>query len=150
MAIRVGTLRPPRGATKRRKRIGFGMGSGHGKTATRGSKGQRSRAGSRMRPGFEGGQMPLHRRLPKRGFTNIFKKRFAVVNLSDLKDFKAAETITPELLTRRGLVKRLGDGLRILGDGDLKAPLKISAHHFSKSALEKIKKAGGTAEVISA
>ncbi len=94
--------------------------------------------------------MPLHRRLPKRGFTNIFKKRFAVVNLSDLKDFKATETITPELLTRRGLVRRPGDGLRILGDGDLKVPLKISAHHFSKSALEKIKKAGGTAEVISA
>jgi large subunit ribosomal protein L15 len=150
MAIRVGTLRPPRGAHKRRKRIGFGMGSGHGKTATRGSKGQRSRAGSRTRPGFEGGQMPLHRRLPKRGFTNIFKKRFAVINLRDLKDFTAAETVTPQLLTSRGLVKKLGDGLRILGDGDLKAPLKISAHHFSKSALEKIKKAGGTAEVISA
>jgi large subunit ribosomal protein L15 len=126
------------------------MGSGHGKTATRGSKGQRSRAGSRTRPGFEGGQMPLHRRLPKRGFTNIFKKRFAVINLRDLKDFTAAETVTPQLLTSRGLVKKLGDGLRILGDGDLKAPLKISAHHFSKSALEKIKKAGGTAEVISA
>jgi len=150
MAIRVGTLRPPRGAHKRRKRIGFGMGSGHGKTATRGSKGQRSRAGSRTRPGFEGGQMPLHRRLPKRGFTNIFKKRFAVVNLRDLKDFEASETVTPEFLTRRGVIKRLGDGLRILGDGDLTAPLKIAAHHFSKSALEKIKKAGGTAEVISA
>jgi large subunit ribosomal protein L15 len=150
MAIRVGTLRPPRGAHKRRKRIGFGMGSGHGKTATRGSKGQRSRSGSRMRPGFEGGQMPLHRRMPKRGFTNIFKKRFAVVNLRDLKDFTAAEAVTPQLLASRGLVKKLGDGLRILGDGDLKAPLKISAHHFSKSALEKIKKAGGTAEVISA
>ncbi len=150
MAIRVGTLRPPRGASKRRKRIGFGMGSGHGKTATRGSKGQHSRAGSRMRPGFEGGQMPLHRRLPKRGFTNIFKKRYAVVNLRDLGDFKANEMVTPDLLASRGLVKTLGDGLRILGDGELKAPLKIAAHHFSKSALEKIKKAGGTAEVISA
>jgi len=126
------------------------MGSGHGKTATRGSKGQRSRSGARMRPGFEGGQMPLHRRIPKRGFTNIFKKRYALVNLRDLKDFKAGEAITPELLTRRGLIKRLGDGLRVLGNGELKAALKISAHHFSKSALEKIKKAGGTAEVISA
>lgn len=150
MAIHVGTLRPPRGATKRRKRIGFGMGSGHGKTATRGSKGQRSRRGSRMRPGFEGGQMPLQRRIPKRGFTNIFKKQFALVNLRDLKDFTPEETVTPELLARRGLVKRLGDGLKVLGDGELKAPLKISAHKFSKSAVEKIKKAGGTAEVISA
>lgn len=150
MAIHVGTLRPPRGARKRRKRIGFGMGSGHGKTATRGSKGQRSRSGARMRPGFEGGQMPLHRRIPKRGFTNVFKKHYALVNLKDLKDFKAGEAITPELLTRRGLIKRLGDGLRVLGNGELKAALKISAHHFSKSALEKIKKAGGTAEVISA
>lgn len=150
MAIHVGTLRPPRGAKKRRKRIGFGIGSGHGKTATRGSKGQLSRRGSRMRPGFEGGQMPLHRRIPKRGFTNIFKKQFALVNLKDLKDFAPEEAITPELLTCRGLVKRLGDGLKVLGNGELKAPLKISAHHFSKSALEKIKKAGGTAEVISA
>ena len=146
----VHTLKPNPGATHKRKRIGRGPGSGHGKTATRGSKGQRSRAGSRTRPGFEGGQMPLHRRLPKRGFTNIFKKRFAVVNLRDLKDFEASETVTPEFLTRRGVIKRLGDGLRILGDGDLTAPLKIAAHHFSKSALEKIKKAGGTAEVISA
>ena len=89
MSIHIGTIRPPRGAHKRRKRIGLGMGSGHGKTATRGSKGQRSRAGSRMRPGFEGGQMPLHRRLPKRGFTNIFKKQFALVNLRDLSAFSA-------------------------------------------------------------
>jgi large subunit ribosomal protein L15 len=103
-----------------------------------------------MRPGFEGGQMPLHRRLPKRGFTNIFKKRFALVNLRDLKDFTAEETITPELLIQRGYIKELRDGLKVLGDGELKAALKITAHHFSKSALEKIQKAGGTAEVISA
>jgi len=150
MGTHIGTLRPPRGAKKRSKRIGQGMGSGHGKTATRGAKGQRSRSGSRMRPGFEGGQMPLHRRLPKRGFTNIFKKRFALVNLGDLKDFTAEETITPELLIRRGYIKELRDGLKVLGDGELTAPLKISAHHFSKSAREKIQKAGGTAEVISA
>jgi len=150
MAIHIGTLRPPRGARKRRKRIGAGMGSGHGKTATRGSKGQRSRSGFRTRPGFEGGQMPLHRRLPKRGFTNIFKKHYALVNLRDLAPFKPEDKITPELLMQRGLIKRLGDGLKILGDGELKAPLRISAHLFSKSAREKIQKAGGTAEVIPA
>jgi len=103
-----------------------------------------------MRPGFEGGQMPLHRRLPKRGFTNIFKKHYAVVNLGDLEDFTAGETITPELLRQRGYVKHLRDGLKILADGELKVPLKIAAHHFSKAAREKIQKAGGTAEVISA
>jgi large subunit ribosomal protein L15 len=148
MAIHVGTLRPPRGANKRRKRIGFGMGSGHGKTATRGSKGQGSRAGSRMRPGFEGGQMPLHRRLPKRGFTNIFKKHYALVNLGDLEGFNPEEKITPELLVERKVVKRLRDGLKVLADGELKAPLTISAHVFSKAAMEKIQKAGGKAQVI--
>lgn len=150
MGTHIGTLRPPRGASKRGKRLGQGMGSGTGKTAGRGHKGQRSRSGATMRPGFEGGQMPLHRRLPKRGFTNIFKKKFAIVNLVDLEAFGPKDQITPELLAERGLVKKLGDGLRILGNGDLKAPLRISAHHFSKSALEKIQKAGGTAEVIRA
>src|SRR6202140_2315727 len=116
MAIHIGNLRPPRGAHKTRKRIGEGMGSGHGKTATRGAKGQRSRAGSRMRPGFEGGQMPLHRRLPKRGFTNIFKKYYALVNLKDLENFKPEEKIAPELLMATGMVKKLGDGLKIIGD----------------------------------
>jgi len=148
MGIHVGSLRPPRGATKRRKRIGTGIGSGHGKTATRGSKGQHSRTGSGMRPGFEGGQMPLQRRLPKRGFTNIFRKHFAVVNLKALAELGAEEKVTPELLLARGLIKKLRDGLRVLGEGELKSPLKISAHHFSKSALEKIQKAGGSAEVI--
>ena len=148
MTIHVGTLCPPRGATKRRKRIGLGRGSGHGKTATRGSKGQGSRAGSRMRRGFEGGQMPLHRRLPKRGFTNIFKKYYALVNLRDLEGFSPEETVTPELLIERGVVKRLRDGLKVLADGELKSPLTISAHLFSKAALEKIHKAGGRAEVI--
>lgn len=149
MATHIGTLRPPVGANKRSKRVGQGMGSGHGKTATRGSKGQRSRAGMRIRPGFEGGQMPLHRRLPKRGFTNIFHKIYAVVNLKDLEDFNPEEKITPELLVARGMVKNLGSGLKILGDGELKAPLHVSAHVFSKSALEKIQRAGGKAEVIS-
>ena len=150
MATHVGTLRPPGGATKRRKRIGLGTGSGHGKTATRGSKGQRSRAGSRMRPGFEGGQMPLHRRLPKRGFTNIFKKHYALVNLGDLEGFGPGDRITAELLIERGIIKRLEDGLKVLAGGELKAPLSISAHLFSKAALEKIQKAGGKAEVIPA
>jgi len=150
MTTHVGTLRPPRGATKHRKRIGLGRGSGHGKTATRGSKGQGSRAGSRLRPGFEGGQMPLHRRLPKRGFTNIFKKRYALVNLRDLEAFTAEERVTPELLIKRGVVRRLRDGLKVLADGELASPLTISAHLFSKAALEKIQKAGGTAEVIPA
>src|SRR5579863_514519 len=150
MAIHIGTLRPPAGAHKRPKRVGQGMGSGHGKTATRGSKGQRSRAGMRMRPGFEGGQMPLHRRLPKRGFTNIFKKRYAIVNLGDLAKLDPKEKVTPDLLVKLGVVGRLHDGLRVLGGGELSAPLQIAAHHFSKSAEEKIAKAGGKAEVISA
>jgi large subunit ribosomal protein L15 len=102
-----------------------------------------------MRPGFEGGQMPLHRRLPKRGFTNIFHKQYAIVNLKDLADFKPDEKITPEFLVARGLVKKLGAGLKVLGDGELKSPLHVSAHVFSKSAIEKIEKAGGKAEVLS-
>jgi large subunit ribosomal protein L15 len=104
----------------------------------------------RMRPGFEGGQMPLHRRLPKRGFTNVFKKHYAVVNLRNLADFDAKEKVTPELLLDRGVVRQLRDGLKVLGDGELKAPLHVVAHHFSESAREKIQKAGGKAEVISA
>lgn len=150
MSLHVGNIQPPRGAHKRSKRIGFGMGSGHGKTATRGSKGQKSRSGSSIRPGFEGGQMPLQRRLPKRGFTNIFKKRYAIVNLADLSAFGAGEKVSPETLFDKGIIKKLGDGLKILGSGELNSPLTVSAHLFSKSALEKIKKAGGTAEVLPA
>src|SRR5437016_11558517 len=127
------TVRPAVGAVKPRKRVGRGPGSGHGKTASRGHKGLKSRSGGKPASGFEGGQMPLQRRLPKRGFTNIFKKQYAVVNLGDLEGFSPEEAVTPELLSRRGLVKRLGDGLKILGDGELKAPLTISAHLFSKS-----------------
>lgn len=150
MALHIGTIQPPAGAHKRRKRIGFGMGSGHGKTATRGSKGQKSRSGSSIRPGFEGGQMPLQRRLPKRGFTNIFKKHYAIVNVGDLSVFGANDVVSPETLVQRGLIRKTGDGVKILGDGELKTPLTISAHLFSKSALEKIKQAGGKAEVLSA
>ena len=135
------------GSRKKRMRVGRGIGSGKGKQAGRGGKGQTARSGVRIK-GFEGGQMPLHRRLPKRGFTNIFKKYFALVNLKDLEKFSAEEKITPEFLMKRGLIKKLLDGLKVLGEGELKAPLEISAHHFSKSALEKIQKAGGKAEVI--
>lgn len=148
--VHIGALHPPRGAHKRRKRIGLGMGSGHGKTATRGAKGQKSRSGSRVRPGFEGGQMPLQRRLPKRGFTNIFKKRYAIVNLGDLAGFGGDEAVTPDVLMSHGIIRRYYDGVKILGDGELTSPLQISAHHFSKSALEKISKAGGKAEVLPA
>jgi len=124
------------------------MGSGHGKTATRGSKGQKSRAGSSIRPGFEGGQMPLQRRLPKRGFTNIFKKHYAIVNLGDFSMFSAGEVVNPQTLLERGIIKKIEDGVKVLADGNLKSPLTIVAHLFSKSALEKIQKAGGKAEVL--
>lgn len=150
MSTHIGSLRPPRGARHRRKRVGTGMGSGHGKTSTRGEKGQGSRTGSRTRTGFEGGQMPLHRRLPKRGFTNIFKKRYAIVNLADLEGFAAGQKVNPDVLMEQGILKRLFDGLKILGDGELSAALHVTAHVFSKAALAKIQKAGGTAEVIPA
>jgi large subunit ribosomal protein L15 len=124
------------------------MGSGHGKTATRGYKGQLSRSGTSMRPGFEGGQMPLHRRLPKRGFTNIFRKEFAIVNVADLDKFGAGAKIDPEALRSRGIAKKMLDGLKILGNGEIKHAVHVRAHKFSKSAIEKIQKAGGTIEVI--
>jgi large subunit ribosomal protein L15 len=124
------------------------MGSGLGKTAGRGSKGQKSRSGARTKRGFEGGQMPLHRRLPKRGFTNIFRKEYVVVNLDRLKDFPAGASITPRVLIEQGIVKTLRDGVKILGNGELAHPLNISAHLFSKSAQEKITKAGGNVEVL--
>jgi large subunit ribosomal protein L15 len=147
--LSINTLKPAPGANRKNKRVGRGMGSGHGKTSARGYKGQLSRAGSSMRPGFEGGQMPLHRRLPKRGFTNIFRKEFAAVNLEKLAVFEAGATVDPETLKSRGIVKNLRDGLKVLGVGELQQALHIRAHRFSKSAVEKIQKAGGTIEVIS-
>src|SRR5579872_3202647 len=149
MPVHIGALRAPRGAHKRRKRVGQGMGSGHGKTATRGAKGQRSRTGSRRRPGFEGGQMPLHRRLPKRGFTNIFKKQYAVVNLGRL-DKLEGDSFTPDRLVELGAVRKLGDGVKILGAGELTRKIRVEAHLFSRSAIDKIQKAGGEAAVIGA
>ena len=123
------------------------MGSGHGKTSTRGHKGQMSRAGSGHRRGFEGGQMPLQRRLPKRGFHNIFRKRFAIINLKQIAQL-GESAISPETLQERGIVKNLYDGLKILGEGELTKAVTVKAHHFSESAREKILKAGGQVEVL--
>jgi large subunit ribosomal protein L15 len=139
-------IRRPKKASEKRKRVGRGMGSGMGKTSTRGHKGQRSRSGSRMIRGFEGGQMPLHRRLPKRGFTNIFRKRFNIVNLETL-DRLGETTITPEVLRKTGIVRN-EHPVKILGDGELRKALTVQAHKFSKSAEEKITRAGGKCEVL--
>ena len=146
MPTNLSTLRPPKGATANRKRVGRGMGSGMGKTSTRGHKGQRSRSGSRMMRGFEGGQMPLHRRLPKRGFTNIFRTEYQVVNLDRLAEL-GETNITPELMVKNGLAGK-NDLIKVLGDGEVKSALTVQAHKFSKSAQEKITKAGGKAEWI--
>ncbi|HEX9843886.1 MAG TPA: 50S ribosomal protein L15 [bacterium] len=145
--VNLSTVGVPAGQRRPRKRVGRGMGSGHGKTSTRGHKGQMSRAGSGHRRGFEGGQMPLQRRLPKRGFHNIFKKRYAILNLKQLATLGEA-TVSPELLLQRGVVKNLRDGLKILGEGELKQAMTVRAHHFSQSAREKIMKAGGTVELL--
>ncbi|HEY1271663.1 MAG TPA: 50S ribosomal protein L15 [Terriglobales bacterium] len=144
--MNLSTIRAPRKSSEKRKRVGRGMGSGMGKTSTRGHKGQRSRSGSRMLRGFEGGQMPLHRRLPKRGFTNIFRTEYAVVNLEKLANL-GEKNITPEVLRKAGLVKGKSP-IKILGDGDLTSALTVHAHKFSKSAQEKITKAGGKVEVL--
>jgi large subunit ribosomal protein L15 len=138
-------LSPAKGSKRSRKRIGRGPGSGTGKTAGRGHKGQRSRSGYSQRLGFEGGQMPLTRRVPKRGFTNIFRVRYQVVNLSSLTDLSGE--VTPELLVKKGLV-RPGHRIKVLGDGDLSGALNIQAHKFSASARSKIEAAGGTCEVL--
>lgn len=146
--LSINTLKPARGANRKNKRVGRGIGSGHGKTATRGYNGQLSRAGASVRPGFEGGQMPLYRRLPKRGFNNIFRREYAAVNLEKLAGFDAGSQVDPEILKSKGLVKNLKDGLKILGVGELPHPLHVRAHKFSKGAKEKIEKVGGTIEVI--
>jgi large subunit ribosomal protein L15 len=141
-------LRPPTGSRHRKVRVGRGMGSKLGKTAGKGNKGGKSRSGYRLRRGFEGGQMPLHRRLPKRGFNNIFGKDFATVNIGQLGRFAAGETVTPERLRELGMVRDRTMPVKILGDGDLGAALTVRAHAFSQSAREKISAAGGTAELI--
>jgi len=144
--MNLSNIHRPKKATEKRKRVGRGMGSGMGKTSTRGHKGQRSRSGSRMIRGFEGGQMPLHRRMPKRGFTNIFRKEYAIVSLERLAEL-GETTINPDVLRKAGVVKTKHP-VKILGDGELKVALTVSAHKFSKSAQQKITKAGGKVEVL--
>lgn len=146
--MKLGELKAPAGANKRAKRVGRGPGSGHGKTSTRGHKGQKARSGGGVRPGFEGGQMPLQRRLPKRGFTNIFKKEYAIVNIKDLNVFDDGSEVTIEMLQNAGLVDKVKDGVKILGTGELEKQLTVKAHKFSKQAEEKIAAKGGKAEVI--
>jgi large subunit ribosomal protein L15 len=149
MAIGLNNLRAPAGSTHKKKRVGRGPGSGLGKTAGRGEKGQKSRSGYSRKIGFEGGQMPLHRRLPKRGFTNIFKKEWIEVSLGALdQHFEANDEITPELLHDRGLIKKAKRDVVVLGTGEVSKALKVSAHRFTKSAREKIEKAGGAATLI--
>jgi large subunit ribosomal protein L15 len=144
--MELNNLKPKKGARHAKKRLGRGPGSGHGKTAGRGEKGQKSRSGYSGKRGFEGGQMPLHRRIPKRGFTNIFKKDYAVVNVSDLERFDTGASIDEATLRQAGLVKGSHDGVKVLGDGELSKTLTVTATKFSKSAREIIEKAGGTCQ----
>ena len=149
MALSLNNLHPAKGSTHRKKRLGRGPGTGLGKTSGRGEKGQKSRSGYSMKIGFEGGQMPLHRRLPKRGFTNIFKKKWIEVSLAALeKAFADNDEVTPELMHHRGIIKKAKHDIVVLGNGEVSKSLKVSAHRFTKSAREKIEKAGGTATVI--
>jgi large subunit ribosomal protein L15 len=153
MAIGIHNIGARKGANKHKKRVGRGPGSGHGKTSTRGSKGQKSRSGYSSRPGFEGGQMPLQRRLPKRGFTNIFKKEWIEVSLAELDEkFKTGDRITPELMAERGIIKKSrlerSEGVVVLGSPQLSKSLNITAHRFSKGAREKIEAAGGAASIV--
>jgi large subunit ribosomal protein L15 len=146
--VKLEELKSPPGANKRVKRVGRGTGSGHGKTSTRGHKGQKARSGGGVRPGFEGGQMPLQRRLPKRGFTNIFKKEYAIVNVRELNSFEDGSEINPEVLLNAGLINSTKDGVKILGDGELEKKLTVRAHKISRQAEEKITARGGRVEVI--
>ena len=147
--MKLHTLAPNEGATKERKRLGRGVGSGTGKTSGKGHKGQNARSGGGVRPGFEGGQLPLFRRLPKRGFSNApFKVRYATINLSDLNRFEDGALVTPEILKEIGLVKNQLDGIKVLGNGTLEKKLVVKAHKFSNVAKEQIEKLGGKAEVI--
>jgi large subunit ribosomal protein L15 len=146
--MRLEDLKPAFGSRKEKKRVGRGPGSGHGKTSCKGHKGQKARSGGTKGPGFEGGQMPLQRRLPKRGFKNRFKREFAIINLKDLNRIEDVDVITPDILIDKGIIKDLKDGLKVLGEGELKRPITIKADAFSASALQKISSVGGKAEVI--
>lgn len=146
--MKLNELSPPKGARKNRKRLGRGIGSGRGKTAGKGAKGQNARAGGGVRPGFEGGQMPLQRRLPKRGFTNIFKKQYAEVNIRDLSRFESGSLVDEPALVRSGLVSGKRDGIVLLGKGEISYPLSVKVNKVSKNARAKIEAAGGNIEVI--
>jgi len=146
--MKIGDLKPTEGSTKRNKRVGRGVGSGHGKTSCKGHKGQKSRSGGTKGPGFEGGQMPLQRRLPKRGFKNRFKIEYAIINLEVISKIEGLDFITPEVLVERGIIKDLKDGLKVLGEGEIQRAITIKADAFSASALAKIAAAGGKSEVI--
>ena len=141
-------LKPATGARKAKKRLGRGIAAGQGKTSGRGQKGQNARSGGGVRPGFEGGQIPIYRRLPKRGFTNPNRVEYAIVNLDTLNRFEEGTVVTPELLVKEGVVKNLKSGLKVLGNGELEKKLTVKAHKFSASAQEKINAAGGKTEVI--
>ena len=146
--MKINELSPPEGSRKKRKRVGRGPGSGHGKTACRGQKGQNSRSGGGVRPGFEGGQMPLQRRLPKRGFTNPFKKEYNVINVDDLNRFEADTLLDPAALREAGLIKKMKNGIKLLGNGELARPVVVRIHKASKAAAEKVEAAGGKVELI--
>ena len=141
-------LKPVEGARKERKRLGRGIASGTGKTAGKGHKGQKARSGNQPRPGFEGGQIPFFQRIPKRGFNNVNRKEYTIVNLSDLNVFEDGETVTPEVLLQRGVISKVLSGVKILAKGSLDKKLTVQAHKFSKVAKEAIEKNGGTVEVI--
>ncbi|PIU85330.1 MAG: 50S ribosomal protein L15 [Deltaproteobacteria bacterium CG_4_9_14_3_um_filter_44_9] len=146
--MRLIELKPSSRFNKRKKRVGRGQGSGHGQTACSGSKGQRSRSGRSTPPGFEGGQMPLKRRLPKRGFTNIFKKKYVLVNIRDLNVFEEGTVVDDKALIKCGLIKGAYDGIKVLGDGEISYPLTVKVHRFSKPAKDKIEAVGGKIEVV--
>ena len=146
--MKINQLKPPKGAIKKRKRVGRGPGSGHGKTSCRGHKGANARSGGGVLPGFEGGQMPLKRRLPKRGFHNLFKKRFAIINIRDLARFEKDSLVNAETLITSGLAKGHHAGIKLLGEGKINYPLTLKVHSYSKTAKEKIEAAGGKVEAV--
>lgn len=146
--MRLNDLFPSKGSKKKKKRVGRGYGSGHGKTSCRGHKGQKSRSGANIRPGFEGGQMPIQRRLPKRGFTNVFKKDYNLVNVRDLNKFESNSSVDIEALYKANLLKGSKDGVKLLGDGEISYPIAIKIHKVSKRAREKVEAAGGKVELI--
>lgn len=146
--MRLNELSPANGSRKKRKRIGRGPGSGHGGTATKGHKGQKARSGASIRPGFEGGQMPLQRRVPKRGFNNIFKKEYEIINLKDLERFKSEPSVDGNVLKNSGLIKSEKNLIKLLGDGEIAFPIRIKVNRATKSAKEKIEAAGGSIELV--